>query len=58
MVGQTSIQVTESLSELEERLRKTNSSKEKERLQVLYWLKQKDAPSVSAIAKAISCHCC
>ena len=56
MVGQTSIQVKESFLDLEERLRKTNSSREKERLQVLYWLKQKDAPSVSAIAKAIGKH--
>lgn len=56
MVGKTSIQVKESCSELEQRLRKTQNSKEKERLQVLYWLKQKDAPSISAIAKALGKH--
>ena len=34
MVGKTSIQVKESCSELEQRLRKTQNSQEKERLQL------------------------
>ena len=53
MAGKTSIQVKESQQELEQRLRKTQSSREKERLQVLYWLRQKNAPSIVAIAKAL-----
>ncbi len=56
MVGVTSIEVKESLEELVERLRQANTASAKERLQVLYWLKQENAPSISAIAKAIGKH--
>ena len=56
MAGITSIKVQESLDELTQLLCQVNSSSAKERLQVLYWLKQEDAPSVSAIAKAIGKH--
>jgi hypothetical protein len=40
MVGVTSIEVKESREELQEKLRQTKNLKDKERLQVLYWLKQ------------------
>ncbi|MEN9870449.1 MAG: hypothetical protein RLZZ171_1437 [Cyanobacteriota bacterium] len=56
MVGVTSIDIKESLDELAEQLRQTKSPRAKERLQVLYWLKQEKAPSISAIAKAIAKH--
>jgi hypothetical protein len=53
MAGVTAIIVKESLEEISERLRKASQPIVKERLQVLYWLKQEKAPSVSNIAKAI-----
>jgi transposase len=56
MAGVTSIQVKESLEELAERLRQEQDSRVKERMQVLYWLKQENAPSISAIALAIGRH--
>lgn len=56
MVGVTSIEVKESLDELAERLRQAKGPRDKERLQVLYWLKQDNAPSISAIAKAVGKH--
>ncbi|MBD1939181.1 helix-turn-helix domain-containing protein [Microcoleus sp. FACHB-68] len=56
MVGVTSIYVKESLDELAERLRQAKGPRDKERLQVLYWLKQDNAPSISAIAKAVGKH--
>jgi hypothetical protein len=56
MVGVTSIEIKESLDELAEQLRQTKSPRAKERLPVLYWLKQEKAPSISAIAKAIAKH--
>lgn len=56
MVGVTSVQVKENLEELTERLRQAETLKVKERLQVLYWLKQEDAPSISAIALAVGKH--
>lgn len=40
MVGVTSIEIKESLDELAEQLRQAKSPRAKERLQVLYWLKQ------------------
>jgi hypothetical protein len=46
MVGVTSIDIKESLDELAEQLRQTKSPRAKERLQVLYWLKQEKAPSM------------
>lgn len=56
MVGVTSIEVKESLDDLTQQLRQAETSSAKERLQVLYWLKQDDAPSISAIAKAVGKH--
>jgi len=56
MAGVTSIEVKESLEDLAQRLAQTEQSVIKERLQVLYWLKQEIAPSISAIAKAVGKH--
>jgi transposase len=56
MVGMTAVEVKESVDELAVRLRQAKTPKEKERLQVLYWLKQDHSPSISAIAKAIGKH--
>jgi transposase len=56
MAGVTAIQVKESLEELVEQLRQAKNPREKERWQVLYWLKQEKAPTISAIAKAIGKH--
>lgn len=56
MVGVTSIEVKESLDDLAEQLRQAKTATTKERLQVLYWLKQENAPSISAIAKASGKH--
>ena len=53
MVGVTSIKVKENLDELTTQLRQASNSKIKEKLQVLYCLKQPQAPSISAIAQAI-----
>ncbi|HCF26862.1 MAG TPA: helix-turn-helix domain-containing protein [Cyanobacteria bacterium UBA11049] len=56
MAGVTSIEVKESVDELVERLRKADTPTAKERLQVLYWLKQENPPSISTIAKGIGKH--
>lgn len=56
MAGVTSIEVKESLDDLAEQLRQAKTPTAKERLQVLYWLKQENAPSISAIAKAVGKH--
>lgn len=56
MVGVTSIEVKESLDELVKRLRQADTPSAKERLQVLYWLKQENPPSISEIAKALGKH--
>lgn len=56
MAGVTSVEVQESLDELTEGLRQVEDPRQKERLQVLYWLQQENAPSISAIAKAIGRH--
>lgn len=56
MAGVTSIDVKESLDDLAERLRQAKLPTNKERLQVLYWLKQENAPSISAIAQAVGKH--
>jgi transposase len=56
MVGVTSIDVKESLHDLIEQLRQAETATVKERLQVLYWLKQDNAPSISAIAQAVGKH--
>jgi transposase len=56
MAGVTSIIVKESVDERTERLCQTSEPRVKERLQMLYWLKQEKAPSISSIAKAIGRH--
>jgi transposase len=56
MAGVTAIEVKESLEELVQQLRQAETPREKERWQVLYWLKQEKAPTISAIAKAIGKH--
>ncbi|WP_181243884.1 hypothetical protein [Chamaesiphon polymorphus] len=56
MAGVTSIIITESLDEITARLNQARQPIVKERLQVLYWLKQDKAPSISKIAKAIGRH--
>jgi transposase len=56
MAGITSIEVKESLEDLAVQLQAAKTLKAKERLQVLYWLKQDNAPSILKIAKAIGKH--
>jgi transposase len=56
MAGITSAEVKESLEDLAQQLRQAKTPIAKERLQVLYWLKQEHPPSISAIAKAIGKH--
>ena len=56
MAGVTSIDVKESLDDLVEQLRQADRPTTKERLQVLYWLKQEQAPSISTIAQAVGKH--
>ncbi len=56
MAGVTSIEVKESLDELVQQLQQLETPTDKERLQVLYWLKQEKPPSLGAIAKAIGKH--
>ena len=56
MAGVTSIEVKESLDELTQQLCQVKTPSAKERLQVLYWLKQDNAPSISAIAKGVGKH--
>jgi transposase len=56
MAGVTSVEIKESLDELVQQLQQVESSRDKERLQVLYWLKQEKPPSISAIATAIGKH--
>lgn len=56
MVGTTRIEVKESLDELAQQLRQVSTPTTKDRLQVLYWLKQENAPRISAIAKAVGKH--
>ncbi len=51
--GVTSIKVKENLDELTTQLRQASNSKIQEKLQVLCWLKQPSAPSISAIAQGI-----
>jgi transposase len=56
MAGVTSVQVKESSEELAEKLRQAKTLQEKERLQVLYWLKQENAPKINAIANSLGKH--
>lgn len=50
MVGVTSVEVKESLEVLATRVQQAKTPKEKERLQVLYWLKQDNPPSILTLA--------
>ena len=56
MAGITSIKVKESLEDLAVQLQKAKTLKARERLQVLYWLKQDNPPNILMIAKAIGKH--
>ncbi|MBM0741645.1 helix-turn-helix domain-containing protein [Phormidium sp. CLA17] len=56
MAGVSAIVIKESLEELGTRLRTVEQPIVKERLQVLYWLKRAQAPSISQIAVAIGRH--
>ncbi|WP_373539937.1 transposase [Chamaesiphon sp.] len=56
MAGVTSIIVKESLEEIAERLRQATQPIVTEKLQVLYWLKQEKAPSISKIAASLGRH--
>lgn len=56
MVGMTSVEIKESLEELAVFLKSAKTPKQKERLQVLYWLKQDNPPSILTVAKAIGKH--
>ena len=56
MAGVSAIAIKKSLKELGERLRQVEQPILKERLQVLYWLKQAQAPSISQIAVATVRH--
>ncbi|WP_143167758.1 helix-turn-helix domain-containing protein [Chroogloeocystis siderophila] len=56
MAGATSIEVKESWENMAHQLRQAQTKTDKERLQVLYWLKQEKAPSISTIAQALGKH--
>lgn len=56
MAGVTSLEVDESLDELVQLLRQAETPRAKECLQVLYWLKQENPPTICAIAKAVGKH--
>ncbi|MBW4490871.1 MAG: helix-turn-helix domain-containing protein [Trichocoleus desertorum ATA4-8-CV12] len=56
MAGVTSIDVKENVDDLVEQLRQAATPTAKERLQVLYWLKQEQAPSIGTIAQAVGKH--
>ena len=56
MAGVTATIVKESLEEIVARLRQNSQPIVQERLQMLYWLKQEKAHSISNIAKAIGRH--
>jgi len=56
MVGITSTEVKEGLEDLAAKLQKAKTLKARERLQVLYWLRQDNPPNILTIAKAIGKH--
>lgn len=56
MAGITSVKVKESLEELAAQLQEVKTLKARERLQVLYWLKQDNPPNILTLAKAIGKH--
>ncbi|NJM75817.1 MAG: helix-turn-helix domain-containing protein [Acaryochloridaceae cyanobacterium RU_4_10] len=56
MAGVTSVEIKESLDEVCQLLRQSKEPKDKERLQILYWLKQDNPPTIGAIAQGIGKH--
>lgn len=56
MAGVTSVEIKESLEEVRQLLRQSKAPKDKERLQILYWLKQENPPTIGAIAQGIGKH--
>ena len=50
MVGVSLIALHESLDELSQQLQQAKTPRDKERLQVLYWLKQNNPPLISTVA--------
>ena len=56
ITGITAIKVKESLEDLSSRLSQTKELILKERLQLLYWLKQEKAPNIGTIAEAMGRH--
>lgn len=56
MAGVTAIVVRESAKELKELLRTEKQPRVKEKLQVLYWLKEQIVPTITEIATAIGKH--
>jgi transposase len=56
MVGVTSTVVKESVEELTQRIKEATTIREKDKLQVLYWLKQEKAPTIKDIAKSLGHH--
>jgi transposase len=58
MAGKTAIVIKETEQELAELLRQEKQPNNKERLQVLYWLKQQQHPTVTEIARALGRNRC
>lgn len=56
VIGVTSIEVEKGSADLFKRLRQAEAPTAKERLQVLYQLKQDNAPSISVIIEAVEKH--
>ena len=56
MAGGTSTVVKESAEELTQRLKEATTAREKDKLQVLYWLKQEKAPALKGIAESLGHH--
>ena len=56
MVGVSLIALHESLDELSQQLQQAKTPRDKERLQVLYWLKQNNPPLISTVAKSLGKH--
>ncbi|MBD1842152.1 hypothetical protein H6F89_01750 [Cyanobacteria bacterium FACHB-63] len=56
MAGVTSIEIRETVAELEDLIQQQSNPKLKKRLQVLYLLQLPEAMSISGIAKVIGRH--
>jgi hypothetical protein len=50
MAGVTSTEVKKIAEELTQRSKEASTAKEKDKLQVLYWLKQEKAPAIKVIS--------